>query len=206
MNLHQPLEANLFYHIYNRGINGENLFKEERNYPYFLAKYAQYLSPVVETYAYCLLKNHFHLLVEVKDESILNTFYQSKKNHHAGLHSADFIVSKQFARLFSSYTQSINKAIERTGSLFESPFKRILVESDDYFTDLIRYIHQNPQKHGFVKDFREYHHSSYQRHLMKNPTKLQRKQVIEWFGTASEYINAHQQELKESSIDHLIVE
>ena len=183
------------------------LFKEERNYPYFLAKYAQYLSLVVETYAYCMLKNHFHLLIEVKDESILNTFCQSEKNHPTGLRSADFIVSKQFARLFSSYTQSINKAIERTGSLFETPFKRILIESDHYFTDLIRYIHQNPQKHGFIKDFRDYPHSSYHSHLMSKPTKLQRKQVIEWFGTATEYVAAHQQDLDHGpSIDHLIVE
>ena len=62
----QPLEEGQFYHIYNRGINGENLFKEERNYAYFLQQYAKYLEPVVQTFAYCLLPNHFHLLVRVK--------------------------------------------------------------------------------------------------------------------------------------------
>jgi hypothetical protein len=61
MNQHHSLKPGAYYHIYNRGINGENIFKEERNYAYFLSKYAIYLSPMLETYAYCLLKNHFQL-------------------------------------------------------------------------------------------------------------------------------------------------
>ncbi|VAW26606.1 hypothetical protein MNBD_BACTEROID06-1301 [hydrothermal vent metagenome] len=63
------LTLGCFYHIYNRGINSETLFKEARNYSYFLDKYNQYLSPVVNTLAYCLLGNHFHLLILVKEQS-----------------------------------------------------------------------------------------------------------------------------------------
>jgi putative transposase len=51
------LEEGKYYHIYNRGINGTNLFYEERNYTYFLTKYAYYLGEVLNTYAYCLMKN-----------------------------------------------------------------------------------------------------------------------------------------------------
>ena len=54
-----PLEYGQYYHIYNRGNNGENLFFEERNYPYFLKLYAHHILPVADTYAYCLLRNHF---------------------------------------------------------------------------------------------------------------------------------------------------
>jgi hypothetical protein len=61
------LEPNNFYHIYNRGVNGTQLFYKKDNYYYFLEKYAQYLSAYLDTYAYCLLGNHFHLLVKVKD-------------------------------------------------------------------------------------------------------------------------------------------
>ena len=64
----EPLQPDSFYHIYNRGINGENIFKQERNYSYFLKKYALYIEPVAETYAYCLLKNHFHLLIRTRSE------------------------------------------------------------------------------------------------------------------------------------------
>jgi putative transposase len=63
-----PMRCGAFYHVYNRGINGEDLFKEARNYPYFLKLYAKYIPPVAETYAYCLLKNHFHLLIRVRSK------------------------------------------------------------------------------------------------------------------------------------------
>jgi len=65
----EPLQVDSYYHIYNRGINGENIFKEERNYDYFLQKYTQFVSPIAETYSYCLMKNHFHLLVKTRSES-----------------------------------------------------------------------------------------------------------------------------------------
>ena len=72
MKNHQiPLEAHKVYHIYNRGINGTNIFYEERNYAYFLEKYAHYLHNWVDTFAYCLLKNHFHLLIRVKELPLL---------------------------------------------------------------------------------------------------------------------------------------
>lgn len=209
MNLNAPLLPETFYHIYNRGINGEDLFKQERNYNYFLSKYNIYLEPVVETYAYCLLKNHFHLLIRVKDIDTLNNFYveQSKnKEIKQGLHNPDFIVSKQFAKLFSSYTQSINIATNRTGSLFETPFKRIEVKNETYLNNLIWYIHNNPQKHGFINDFRDYPHSSYQAHLSNRITKLKRKEVIEWFGNSTDFKSFHNEIQNENNINNLIIE
>ncbi len=203
----QVLEPDGFYHIYNRGINSETIFKEERNYRYFLDKYNLYLSPVVNTFAYCLLGNHFHLLIQVKEQAKLDVFSKELKlTHKEGLHSPDFIVSKQFAKLFSSYTQAINRAFGRTGSLVESPFNRKKVEHEAYLTTLIKYIHFNPQKHGFVPDFRDYAHSSYQSHLHDKPTKLSRKQVIAWFGNNEEYKLAHQDDADFSSIKNLIIE
>jgi len=61
-----PLDPDVFYHIYNRGNNRENIFMEERNYTYFLRLYAKHVAPVADTYAYCLLRNHFHVLVRIK--------------------------------------------------------------------------------------------------------------------------------------------
>jgi len=139
-----PLISEYFYHIYNRGNNGENLFIEERNYYYFFKLYTHYIYPIADTYAYCLMPNHFHLLVRIKPQLEQNTYHQA------------------FSNLFSTYTKAINKKYQRTGSLFEKPFKRIHVDSDHYFIALIRYIHQNPQKHGFTNNFRTYPFSSYQ--------------------------------------------
>ena len=62
----EPLLRGQYYHIYNRGNNGETIFRDARNYPYFLKLYAEYVEPVAETYAYCLLPNHFHFLVRIR--------------------------------------------------------------------------------------------------------------------------------------------
>jgi len=59
----EPIEHGKYYHIYNRGINGTKLFNENENYRYFLRLYEKYIEPITETYAWCLMGNHFHLLV-----------------------------------------------------------------------------------------------------------------------------------------------
>ncbi len=212
------LQEGHYYHLYNRGINGTNLFYEERNYTYFLSKYAHYMCDVLDTYAYCLMKNHFHLLVRVKPNlsSNLNlssnpTGFQNLSGlegleKKSGLHSPDRLVSKKFADLFNSYSKSINKAQNRTGSLFETPFNRILVDNDAYFSQLIWYIHFNPQKHGFVKNFMDYPHSSYHSHLSNKLTKLDREEVLKWFGNEKEYIKFHNLQHNENDFSKLIIE
>lgn len=184
-------ESGHYYHIYNRGINSTNLFIQEKNYLFFLNKYALHLSDYVDTYAYCLLRNHFHLLIRVNDDDIIKELTAGRNFHKEGLHSTDHVISKQFAKLFSSYTQSINKVYNRTGSLFETPFKRKRITSDKYLTRIITYIHQNPQKHGFVDNFRDYPFSSYYSFLSSHKTKLARKEVMEWFGSEEYFINHH---------------
>ncbi|GHT10354.1 hypothetical protein FACS189432_06850 [Bacteroidia bacterium] len=62
----QPLEEGKFYHIYNQGNNHENIFYNDKNYIYFMQKLDRYLSDYLEIYAFCLMPNHFHLLVRIK--------------------------------------------------------------------------------------------------------------------------------------------
>jgi hypothetical protein len=61
----EPLNPGQFYHIYNHGVGGRNLFGEPENYEYFLGLYDKYISPIAEPYAWCLMPNHFHLLVRI---------------------------------------------------------------------------------------------------------------------------------------------
>ncbi len=70
----EPLEHDKFYHIYNCGINSTDLFKEKSNYEYFLGLYDKYIYPVADTYSWCLMKNHFHLLVRIKEEEEIDVF------------------------------------------------------------------------------------------------------------------------------------
>ena len=64
-------EPGVVYHVFNRGNNKEDIFKEEKNYMYFLSLLQKYVMPVAEVYAYCLMKNHFHLVVRIKDADLL---------------------------------------------------------------------------------------------------------------------------------------
>lgn len=69
-----PLEPGKYYHIFNHAIGSENLFREKTNYEYFLTLYDKYISPIAYTHAWVLMPNHFHLLVELKQESDLQGF------------------------------------------------------------------------------------------------------------------------------------
>lgn len=192
----EPLQPSRFYHIYNRGINGEPLFCQERNYHHFLKLWGTYAEPVADTYAYCLLNNHFHFLVRIKDlETCAASGTGSVPN-----------ASRQLNNLFIAYAKAFNRAYERTGGLFESPFKRRLVDNDRYFAALVTYIHHNPQKHGFVDDFRSWPYSSYHAILSAQATRVQRAAVLGWFDGPAGFGVAHASEVDEAAIEPLIAD
>lgn len=147
------MEAGQTYHIYNHANGSENIFREEENYRYFLQQYAKHLGEVVDTYAYCLMPNHFHLLVGVKelDNSTFPKFETLEK-----------FISKQFSNFFSSYTQSFNKMYERRGSLFIKNFKRKSIETEKQWQETFLYIHLNPIKHGFTENIDDWRWTSWQ--------------------------------------------
>jgi putative transposase len=85
-----------------------------------------------------------------------------------------------------------NRAYDRTGTLFEGPFGRKPVTSDAYFVWLVAYIHQNPQKHGMVSDFRDWPFSSYHAHFSRLPTRLKRDEVLAWFDGQAGFVASHE--------------
>jgi putative transposase len=187
----EPLVPGNYYHIYNRGNNGIDIFFENSNYEYFLKLYHQYVHPFAETFAWCLMKNHFHFLVYIRDENevLLDSLEYSTVEKPKVLDA-----SKQFGHLFNAYTQAINKRYSRTGSLFEKPFERKKVSSEKYLQNLIYYIHNNPVHHGFTKTANEYPWSSYGSILSEMPTKLRREDVIRIYGSKENFIVYHNEE------------
>ncbi len=175
-----PLETDKFYHIYTRGNNKESLFKEDENYSYFLQLFKKYISQYVNTFAYCLLPNHIHFLIQVKNNDLLKINLQ-----------------RQFSHLFNAYTKAINNRYKRTGSLFQERFRRKEVTSEVYFTRLIYYIHFNPQHHGLIDDFSNWKYSSYHSLLSKAKTLLMRENVLEWFGGKEWYTKFHKENAAE---------
>ena len=177
------LEFGKSYHIFNRGNNGADIFFEERNYDYFLKLYQKYITPIADTFAYCLLPNHFHFVLKIKKRSTLTD------GSEKGLYQID--LSREFSNFFNSYSKSINKTYNRTGSLFERAFERVEVTSDRYFYQLILYVHLNPQSHSLVKNFQEYSYSSYNILLADQPTFLNKESVVDLFGSWEKFKNAH---------------
>lgn len=201
-----PLLFDTYYHIYNRGTNGENIFVQEKNYAYFLKLYEKHISPVADTFAYCMLRNHFHIAIRVKSEDEIKTLRVSSANGYPVNQEIiannkvdqprkplgfDNYVSQRFSNFFNAYAKSINKAYDRTGSLFEHPFGRVPITNDHQFWHVLAYIHQNPQKHGFVKDFRDWKFSSYGVILSEKYTIVKRDETMKWFGTKENYLALH---------------
>jgi len=192
-----PIEADKFYHIYNRGINGEIIFKSERNYDFFIQKLNQYLTQVADIYAYCLLPNHFHLLVKIKSLNELTSLVKVQNLDKAaskGLHSPRNIFSKQFSKIFNSYTQAFNKENKRHGALIESPFKRKAISSEEYLKNVIIYIHRNPQSHELIDNFREYKYSSYGKILNHAENLIHVNKLIKLFDDKENFISSHNKE------------
>lgn len=198
-----PLLHGNYYHIYNRGNNSSAIFFEYENYYHFLRLYAKYIEPIAETYAWCLLKNHFHLLVRIKDK---NEIVESELTYNTTEKPKVIEPYRQFSHLFNAYTQSINKRQNRTGSLFETNFERKLVTSEKYFQQLIFYIHNNPVHHGLVKQMSLYPWSSYESIVSDKPTMIKRKEVIELFDNKENFIFYHNSHHNSNDIMDLIIE
>lgn len=141
-----------YYHLYNRGVNKRLIFKDEADYTVFLGMLKRYLSPELpiliprsrhrsknfsnrlELLAYCLMPNHFHLLVYQYDMKAISEFTQS---------------------LLTSYSVYFNKCHKRVGGLFQSRYHAARLTNDAYLTHISRYIHLNP------RDYTRYPYSSY---------------------------------------------
>ena len=87
----------------------------------------------------------------------------------------------------------MNKVYNRTGSLFEHPFKRNLIDKSEYFTRVLAYIHLNPQLHGFESDFKNYIYSSYHDIIKDNETFLKKEIVLDCFGSKENFIQYHEE-------------
>ncbi|MDC9723633.1 MAG: transposase [Urechidicola sp.] len=136
----EVLHKDNFYHVYNRGINRCNIFMNDENKRYFINLIDKYLKAKVSLLAYCLMDNHFHLIVEIK---------ANEKD-----------VTQSFSNLLNAYAKAFNKQNNRTGSLFEKHFKRIKIHNEEYLKALILYVHLNPEHHTGV-GFENYGFSSY---------------------------------------------
>jgi REP element-mobilizing transposase RayT len=215
----ETLKPTICYHIYNHSNGFENVFNEPENYRYFLEKYLIYIAPIAETYAYCLMPNHFHLVVRMRNREVIEEIIRSKSTSCTCEYSAarnftkvsfDFgkvtlkeknfsdkdiekFLSKQFSNLFSSYTQSYNKFHKRMGSLFIKNFKRVPLLDKNHFMNEVVYTHRNPIHHGFRANFDEWEFSSYRDIISGKSEIIELPKLLKMFGGKDEFIETHKQ-------------
>jgi len=145
-------ESGSIYHVYNRGNNKQVIFFTRANYLFFLNKVRNEITPIADIISYCLMPNHYHLMIQAKELS----------------DDAKHPLSRKLGTLQSSYTRAINNQENRTGSLFQQKTKAVEIYSlydhfdkNDYLTTCFHYIHQNPLKAGLVMRMEDWEYSSF---------------------------------------------
>ncbi len=143
--------ANNFYHVFNRGNNKQVIFPQKRNYDFFIGKLKKVLSGHCDMVAYCLMPNHFHLILYI-DETSTGTQVKSRPLLQ--------ILEQKLGTLQSSYTRAINIQESKTGSLFQSKIKVIELDPEHAST-CFHYVHQNPLKANLASNFSDWPYSSF---------------------------------------------
>ena len=146
------------YHVMLRGINRQDIFEDEGDYQQMVSilrglidrcdEHKVQLPPLCTFYAYCLMSNHVHLLIQEREENISDVVK---------------IIGVTYAHYF-------NKKYERNGHLFQDRFRSEPVNTIEYFVTLLRYIHQNPLKAGMVEKIEDYPWSSWREYITDSST------------------------------------
>lgn len=188
-NIVKTYVENGYYHVYNRGVEKRDIFLKEEDYSVFLHFLKQYLSspqgknthltmtrshlvrprPIhplhneINLLAYCLMPNHYHLLLKQKTIDGMTKFLR---------------------RLCTSYSLYFNKKYDRVGKLFQGIYKAAFIDRDEYLLHLSRYIHLNPILDK-VAPCHKYPFSSYQHYLgLKGAKWLKPEEILSFFKTA----------------------
>ncbi len=165
-NVIKRYESGAYYHVYNRGVDKCVIFREEKDYKTFLSFLKIYLTPQgeslkkppsrilknyfeeIELLCYCLMPNHFHILIKQNSERAIDHFLRS---------------------LSTKYVRYFNTRYKRIGPLFQGPYKAVNITSEYQFIYLSKYIHRNPLSLSPYKDsprrLKEYSYSSYGNYL-----------------------------------------
>lgn len=168
---------NGYYHLYNRGVEKRDIFLDEQDYAVFLHNLKRYLDPAlgsdprfhtkslageIDLIAFCLMPNHFHLLV--------------KQNTING-------ITKLMRAVCTNYVMYFNKKYDRVGGLFQGKYRASLIYEDNYLLHLSRYIHLNPSSAG--SDPKSYNFSSYSYYLgQRNAIWIKPQEILSFFKSA----------------------
>lgn len=187
-------EEGATYHIYNR--SNETLFHNRDNYLYFIAKIRTHILPFADILAYCIMPNHFHLILNVNHEGV--RFSTKKKREDMQM------LSQSLGTILSSYTQAINNQRGRRGSLFAHKTKAKILNdaNNDYGLNCFMYVHQNPKLAELINQIEDWEFSSFPDFIDKRAGSLVNKALaLEIFQLESNQIFELTYKLLQDKVD-----
>jgi REP element-mobilizing transposase RayT len=174
-------EEEAFYHIYTQGNNRKKIFFSRRNYLFFYNKIRKHISPYCDILAYCLMPNHFHILIMANKETLKTKVIGRNKTEKN-------VLSESIRVMLSSYSQAINKQEGFSGSLFRQNIKFKKLGNDEYIYNMdsnhndvyacLSYIHQNPLKAYLVKRMEDWEFSSFRDFAGMRDDDLVNKELV----------------------------
>ncbi len=157
-----------YYHVYNRGAHKKKIFFENETYEYLIrlmTKYSSTYRTVIA--AYCLMPNHYHLVLKQKEMGSIGMFLKTT---------------------FNAFTQAVNKRFGLSGTLFQGQAKARVIDSDEYTVKVIRYVHTNPCKAGLAVNPQDWLFSNYQEWIgMRESALMDVELRDQLFGSLSDY-------------------
>ncbi|MEM6336713.1 MAG: hypothetical protein AAF752_09100 [Bacteroidota bacterium] len=183
------------YHVFNRGNNRDLIFYCRENYRFFLERYRKYMCRYVDTFAYALMPDHFHLFIRLKPaEAIIaaarKDYARLRTKPREALDPGE-IVGKRLADFMTSYTKAVIKWTRRVGSLLQKRTHRKAVDTAQYREVLVVYIHLNPTRYPLWLPFEANPYTSYLDLATERPTWLARNEVLAWFGGVDAFTKRH---------------
>lgn len=178
-----PIVTGQIYHIFNRGVNKQDIFINNEDYKRFLTAAIHYQEKKekftnrvddepgsikeIQIFAYCIMPNHFHFLVRQLEDGGLSSYMH---------------------RITNSYAHYMNMKYERVGALFQGRYKNVLIENDEQLMHVSRYIHLNPLIANIVFDLSDYKWSSYLAYIRRSKDKLcDTSFIMDFFSSADDY-------------------
>jgi signal peptidase I len=151
--------------IFINGTAGDTiLFRDIKDYQNFIDKYNKYLSPYFDTYAYCLIPNHYHIVAREKEsfeESILSEDTNSSKNYRSKVINENTFLENQLSRICGSISLRHNNKYKINGPVFKERTKRVIIRNQERLINQICFTHRNSFHQGLVKNYEDWKFNSF---------------------------------------------
>jgi len=176
------------YHIYNQCVSHVNYFEQTNNSQHFLDKFQEYFINCFNIYAYCLMPNHFHMIVNVKKEDEVLESLKNKSDSKAiesfkkGEIPLDEYILDQLKRFISSITMSYKRNNDHRGPLFVERTKHVLLDGESKLMEKVCYVHHNPIHHSFSTNYRDWDFSSFSDYLTEGTLDSDKEHFLEYIG------------------------